>query len=157
MVDFFFFFFQAEDGIRDVAVTGVQTCALPICAVPLHERLFLPEDGIRGDDRRRARADDRCGGSHSTPRHRRGRSAMRRLIGRVALYAGLTLAAVTFVYPFLWMAATTFKPPYEVGTLTLVPEQITLDNYRTMWARAPFGRALLNSVLVATTITSAVL
>src|SRR3989449_2901378 len=27
-----FFFFQAEDGIRDVAVTGVQTCALPICA-----------------------------------------------------------------------------------------------------------------------------
>src|SRR2546422_3981504 len=26
-----FFFFQAEDGIRDVAVTGVQTCALPIC------------------------------------------------------------------------------------------------------------------------------
>src|SRR5216684_4986184 len=30
MFFFFFFFFQAEDGIRDVAVTGVQTCALPI-------------------------------------------------------------------------------------------------------------------------------
>src|SRR2546429_3483843 len=29
----FFFFFQAEDGIRDVAVTGVQTCALPIYGV----------------------------------------------------------------------------------------------------------------------------
>src|SRR5687768_17633271 len=29
----FFFFFQAEDGIRDVAVTGVQTCALPISVV----------------------------------------------------------------------------------------------------------------------------
>src|SRR2546426_6838451 len=27
-----FFFFQAEDGIRDYKVTGVQTCALPICA-----------------------------------------------------------------------------------------------------------------------------
>src|SRR5690625_7499779 len=27
-----FFFFQAEDGIRDGHVTGVQTCALPICA-----------------------------------------------------------------------------------------------------------------------------
>src|SRR5689334_15557440 len=27
----FFFFFQAEDGIRDGTVTGVQTCALPIC------------------------------------------------------------------------------------------------------------------------------
>ena len=27
-----FFFFQAEDGIRDSPVTGVQTCALPICS-----------------------------------------------------------------------------------------------------------------------------
>src|SRR5256885_11849651 len=31
----FFFFFQAEDGIRDYKVTGVQTCALPICMVSL--------------------------------------------------------------------------------------------------------------------------
>src|SRR2546427_6639892 len=29
----FFFFFQAEDGIRDLTVTGVQTCALPISVV----------------------------------------------------------------------------------------------------------------------------
>src|SRR5690606_40258189 len=28
-----FFFFQAEDGIRDFHVTGVQTCALPICTI----------------------------------------------------------------------------------------------------------------------------
>src|SRR5206468_4396881 len=32
---FFFFFFQAEDGIRDLIVTGVQTCALPISPVGL--------------------------------------------------------------------------------------------------------------------------
>src|SRR2546426_8210368 len=31
------FFFQAEDGIRDYKVTGVQTCALPISAGPHHE------------------------------------------------------------------------------------------------------------------------
>src|SRR5215475_10515849 len=31
----FFFFFQAEDGIRDFHVTGVQTCALPICSFGL--------------------------------------------------------------------------------------------------------------------------
>src|SRR6266566_8103773 len=30
----FFFFFQAEDGIRDYKVTGVQTCALPISNAP---------------------------------------------------------------------------------------------------------------------------
>src|SRR5437879_11646762 len=30
---YYFFFFQAEDGIRDTSVTGVQTCALPISDV----------------------------------------------------------------------------------------------------------------------------
>src|SRR5256885_5416900 len=38
---FFFFFFQAEDGIRDYKVTGVQTCALPICA---REIADVPQD-----------------------------------------------------------------------------------------------------------------
>src|SRR5205085_9059546 len=38
---FFFFFFQAEDGIRDLTVTGVQTCALPISPLPrAHSRLL---------------------------------------------------------------------------------------------------------------------
>src|SRR6266446_9484510 len=36
------FFFQAEDGIRDYKVTGVQTCALPICTAELAS--FLPEE-----------------------------------------------------------------------------------------------------------------
>jgi multiple sugar transport system permease protein len=76
---------------------------------------------------------------------------------RVALYAVLALAALTFIYPFLWMASTTLKPPMEVGTLSLIPRDATLANYRTMWARAPFGRALLNSAMVAVTITTAVL
>ncbi len=78
-------------------------------------------------------------------------------IGRFALYAGLGLAALTFIYPFLWMASSTLKPPAEVGTLSLLPDHVTLDNYRIMWGRAPFGRALLNSVLVAGTVTAAVL
>src|SRR3989454_3658309 len=34
----FFFFFQAEDGIRDYKVTGVQTCALPIFLPSMRER-----------------------------------------------------------------------------------------------------------------------
>src|SRR6478672_7280802 len=33
------FFFQAEDGIRDLIVTGVQTCALPICGQAAADRL----------------------------------------------------------------------------------------------------------------------
>src|SRR5438270_1869016 len=38
MIAIFIFFFQAEDGIRDLTVTGVQTCALPIFAWGIHER-----------------------------------------------------------------------------------------------------------------------
>src|SRR5207247_7196583 len=44
---YFFFFFQAEDGIRDPLVTGVQTCALPISAfvcvlVPYYWTTYTP-------------------------------------------------------------------------------------------------------------------
>jgi multiple sugar transport system permease protein len=76
---------------------------------------------------------------------------------RAVFYVVLGLAAVAFLYPFLWMAATTFKSQAEVGGLALIPDQPTLENYRLMWARAPFGRALINSLFVATTITSSVL
>ena len=54
-----FFFFQAEDGIRDYKVTGVQTCALPICIFRCGIRLkafiycfcrqkFYPGDRVEG-------------------------------------------------------------------------------------------------------------
>src|SRR2546428_10175432 len=47
---FYFFFFQAEDGIRDLIVTGVQTCALPISftAVVLAGSFFAPTLQGRG-------------------------------------------------------------------------------------------------------------
>src|SRR5256886_13467097 len=36
------FFFQAEDGIRDLTVTGVQTCALPISPLPVPAEVVVP-------------------------------------------------------------------------------------------------------------------
>src|SRR5437762_6192160 len=50
-----FFFFQAEDGIRDTSVTGVQTCALPIFSdkahliLPYHRDLDLLAEARRGE------------------------------------------------------------------------------------------------------------
>src|SRR2546427_6533783 len=47
----FFFFFQAEDGIRDLTVTGVQTCALPISVAVLlmkaGDRLNCTDSAVR--------------------------------------------------------------------------------------------------------------
>src|SRR5216684_4820798 len=51
-----FFFFQAEDGIRAVAVTGVQTCALPISPGAGRPRLSASPDR-RGQRRRAPQAD----------------------------------------------------------------------------------------------------
>src|SRR5690606_41127622 len=57
----FIFFFQAEDGIRDFHVTGVQTCALPIYAWSKsrirepsrsgYRSFFFPLDGVRNWNR----------------------------------------------------------------------------------------------------------
>src|SRR2546427_2514 len=64
----FFFFFQAEDGIRDLTVTGVQTCALPISAPPGPFPPRCPASGADEADRALGlgasmRADPRMAGS----------------------------------------------------------------------------------------------
>src|SRR5256885_6189273 len=65
LVFIFFFFFQAEDGIRDYKVTGVQTCALPISS-PAPPRASLRPRSPGGPRGSRPRAPDR-GPPGSTP------------------------------------------------------------------------------------------
>src|SRR5690606_39586733 len=53
-----FFFFQAEDGIRDFHVTGVQTCAIPILVRPAHPDRARAVRPLQGDRRGGARRPD---------------------------------------------------------------------------------------------------
>src|SRR5256714_3187041 len=80
-VSYYFFFFQAEDGIRDKLVTGVQTCALPIWARgrPPRGRRRPPGRRPGGRPRRRARGSR----PPRTPACRR-RTPARRPPGRTA-------------------------------------------------------------------------
>src|SRR2546430_11853346 len=55
----YFFFFQAEDGIRDLTVTGVQTCALPIYFLSCLVSDELTRRGDRLLERRRKQAQFR--------------------------------------------------------------------------------------------------
>src|SRR2546421_3119699 len=78
----FFFFFQAEDGIRDLIVTGVQTCALPIFGVvaDVYHIWWDPdlyEELARRPGRapRRGRGPTRC--DRRQPRRRRSRGRTR--------------------------------------------------------------------------------
>src|SRR2546427_2701835 len=82
-----FFFFQAEDGIRDLTVTGVQTCALPILGgdfrdgrkggVTLARELVLDHDEVVANKIkylfRREQRDGFPPGLHLRPRLNRGR------------------------------------------------------------------------------------
>src|SRR5450432_2872073 len=52
-----FFFFQAEDGIRDLIVTGVQTCAIPISSPLTRRTLRHARPGWRRGRCRRRRAE----------------------------------------------------------------------------------------------------
>src|SRR3989441_1466128 len=65
----FFFFFQAEDGIRDKLVTGVQTCALPISvAAPPRSLWRSGLEGAPGGGRTRdSQASGLCWGVHLRP------------------------------------------------------------------------------------------
>src|ERR1022692_1507352 len=72
------FLCQAEDGIRDYKVTGVQTCALPSCMVRGPEwRLPLSTDGHGCGG---AQPAHRAGGGESSVQHRRRRSRHESLV-----------------------------------------------------------------------------
>src|SRR2546426_5212747 len=81
--DLLFFFFQAEDGIRDYKVTGVQTCALPIYPVA---------DAVRDARRYAARQVVAGGAIDPPPRHRVPLVEVReqhRDVGRIVLQVGI--------------------------------------------------------------------
>src|SRR5256886_12423221 len=71
ILDILFFFFQAEDGIRYLTVTGVQTCALPISAelIGMTPRDFFRHDIAAG--RRGWRKLFDAGHTHSLTNERR--------------------------------------------------------------------------------------
>jgi multiple sugar transport system permease protein len=68
--------------------------------------------------------------------------------GRVGLWVGLALATVLFTYPFLWLVSASLKPRAQVFDNALVPRELALGNYATVWAEVPMLTWLLNSVVV---------
>jgi multiple sugar transport system permease protein len=79
---------------------------------------------------------------------RAGRGAGRQLRS-LALYAGLTLAAVVVLFPFAWMLVTAFKQPGHEFDPEFFPRNPTLANFRRVFAEFGFLRYFGNSVVVA--------
>jgi multiple sugar transport system permease protein len=78
-------------------------------------------------------------------------------IKRIITYAALSLAALTFIYPFIWMIGASLAPLHEVGNMKFWPAHPTINNFQLMIGKIPIGRSLFNSLLVALLTTSLVL
>ncbi len=77
---------------------------------------------------------------------------------QILLYLVLALYAVFTIIPFLWAFSASFKPLSEIvgGEPNFFPKHFTLDNYKQIFLQEPlFFRWLLNSVIIATSITVA--
>src|SRR2546430_13049274 len=68
------FFFQAEDGIRDLTVTGVQTCALPICVDGLVDPQQVRSGHDQADQGQKPTPEDDGRADQAVQRQQPGRS-----------------------------------------------------------------------------------
>ncbi len=76
---------------------------------------------------------------------------------KLVLHLLLLFAAVTFIYPFLWMTSASLKPAFEATSLSLFSSNFTFRNYVTVFQKIPIARALLNSTIVAGCTTVSVI
>lgn len=73
--------------------------------------------------------------------------------GRALLFAVCCLLALLVLMPLVWMVSGALKPPREVYQLTIIPEHPTFDNFRRIFTQVPFLHYLVNTIVVAGTVT----
>jgi multiple sugar transport system permease protein len=73
--------------------------------------------------------------------------------GRVVAWTLLLMGGIVMVMPILYMFATSFKFPHEVGELSLIPKEPTLENYIYVLGDGRFFRWFLNSLGIAVIVT----
>jgi trehalose/maltose transport system permease protein len=75
---------------------------------------------------------------------------LRKLLGRIAFYALLTVIIVYTVFPFYWAIASSLKAGSALFSPDLIPRDPAWGNYTAVFTEQPFGRNILNSLIVAT-------
>jgi multiple sugar transport system permease protein len=85
--------------------------------------------------------------SRPSPRARKGMSRVTSVISQILL----SLVALLFLVPIIWMLVSALKPSAEVFTTppTLFGSEIKFSNFVEAWNYLPFGRFILNTVFVA--------
>lgn len=76
---------------------------------------------------------------------------------KIIFYICLVIFALIFIYPFIWMLSASFAPENQISGLTFLPTEFTFSSYLQMFYKISIGRAFVNSLLVAFSITFGVL
>jgi multiple sugar transport system permease protein len=80
----------------------------------------------------------------------------RRPLGRALLYLILLAGGLMMIFPFVWMVVSSLKSASEIYSLSLVPQNPSLSNYREVLNDTPFVRWFANSLIVALITTASV-
>ena len=78
----------------------------------------------------------------------------RRLLGRILF--GLLVAAIGIytIFPFYWAVVSSLKAGSALFTVEFVPDELHWENYAAVFRDQPFGRNILNSVIVAGSVVA---
>jgi len=99
--------------------------------------------------------------SINTPPKRAGRrrATLGKRLFQAAQYLALVFLACVMLFPFFWMVASSVKAPNELGAIPPIwwSAHPTAGPYKTVFEVIPFGRSLLNSVIVSVLTTAGIL
>lgn len=75
---------------------------------------------------------------------------------RVSVYALLIIGVIIVIVPFLWMISTSLKSLSDTLSpgFKFFPETIVWSNYARVWELLPFGRFVVNSIIVSVSVTT---
>jgi len=79
------------------------------------------------------------------------------IVGGVLVHVVLLIAALIALAPFAWMLCATVKREEDLFRYTFLPwghfDRLTLENFYSLFTKEPFGRWLLNSLFLSSTVT----
>src|SRR5678809_1065126 len=76
---------------------------------------------------------------------------------KAILYSILIIAALAFLYPFLWMISASLSEERSIEFISFLPVNFTLDHYIRLFENIPIFRSLINSIIVSGTVTMGVI
>ena len=76
---------------------------------------------------------------------------------KAMIYIILIVAALAFLYPFVWMISASLSEERSIEHITFLPVHFTFNHYARLFQTIPIVRSLLNSLLVSGTVTFGVL